>query len=247
MNTLIIVIFAGVLYAVVVYWLLVQLKFKALWQSGDSTAVSNARLTTTVKHVLDFFLILCLCLIIMWLPFMVVMTISQIDNPSWGFDIVAYSGFKIDVSALAGVEFTGLRIPEISGKTSVSLDTSNLFAFYLFASSQLLSAIMVLYGVIQLRAIILSLRSGLSFTLENSQRIKKIGYVILLWNLVNPLFQYYAWGSVIKEVSFSTKGIQLYPAFEANAGGILLAMLLIILSGILREAAELNKEHELTI
>ncbi len=240
---------AAFLYAGLVYWLLLRFNFKALWQDNGSPTptAAGASLTGVVKRLLDFFLVLYLFLIVMWLPFIVVMALSQAGNPGWGFDIIAFSGFNIDINALAGVEFTGLRNPEISGKTSVNLDTSNLFAFYLFASSQLIAAITAFYGVVQLRALILSLRKGLSFTAENAIRIKRIGYVVLAWNLANPLMQYFGWGRVIQDFSFTTGGVQLYPAFEINGGGLFLATLLIVLSGVLREAAALSKEHELTI
>ena len=71
--------------------------------------------------------------------------------------------------------------------------------------------------------------------------------MIPTWGIVMPLLQYFAWGSVVKDISFSSPGLQLYPAFELNVMGLLLGFLLIVLSDLLKEAAEMNTEQELTI
>ena len=93
----------------------------------------------------------------------------------------------------------------------------------------------------------MSLQSGMSFSTENSSRIKRIGIVTIVWNLITPLIQYYGWGAFIKEITFNTDGILLYPAFELNVLGLLIGLLLMILSKILNEAAQISKEQELTI
>jgi len=42
-------------------------------------------------------------------------------------------------------------------------------------------------------------------------------------------------------------GIVLSPAFEVNGGMIFIGLAMIVLSGILNEAASINESHQLTI
>ncbi len=248
MNSMTLLIPAFIAYIGLVYWLLTRFKIKEIWRANGSAAVeTNTRLTGVVKRILDFFMAVYLIVLIMLLPVAVVMAISQNSNPTWGIDIVAFASFYIDINLLDGVDVTGLRHPEISGKTSINIDTSNLFAWYLFMFSQGIAALTGLYGVIQLRAIVISLRSGLSFNPENSKRIKKLGLVIIAWSLFNPFLQYFGWGKVIQEISFSSSAIQLTPAFQLNAGALFIGIMMLLLSGVLQEAAVISKEQELTI
>ena len=249
MDTFFILGSALLVYAYVIFKLSLLVKRKYIWQ-GDTNIIKNApkwSLTGIVKRLLDFFLAFFFVIIILWPPLLVVMAISQNEIPTWGFDIPAFAGFSLDLNVISGIEASGLRHPEIQGKSMVSFDTSSLYAWYLFASTQLVSAMVALFVVIQLRAMVMSLQSGLSFSPENAHRIKRIGIVVIAWNIVTPIIQYYGWGAFINEISFNTEGIQFYPAFELNVFGLLIGLLLMLLSGILTEAAQISTEQELTI
>ena len=104
-----------------------------------------------------------------------------------------------------------------------------------------------MFVVIQFRAMVMSLQSGLSFSAENSMRIKRIGIATIVWNIFIPILQYFGWGAFIKGIVFNTQGIQFYPAFELNVLGLLTGLMLMVLSGLLNEAAQISKEQELTI
>jgi len=111
----------------------------------------------------------------------------------------------------------------------------------------MISAMVALFVVIQIRAMVMSLQNGLSFSTENSTRIKHIGIVTVVWNIITPLIQYFGWGAFIKDIVFNTEGILFYPAFELNVLGLLVGLLIIVLSGLLNEAAQISQEQELTI
>ena len=213
-----ILILAVIIYIGFVYWLAVRFKFKDLWRGVDKNAITSPanQLTRFVKKVLDIVMLLLLFQLVMFVPILTIMAISQNQISTWGIDIYAFTGFKIDINALQGVESSGLRNPEITGKTLINIDTSNLFAWYFHAAISEIYTIVALYALLQLRALVISLKNGISFTIENSSRIKKIGIVVIIWNAVNPFLQYFGWGRVIKEITFTTEGILLYPAFEVN-------------------------------
>ena len=51
---------------------------------------------------------------------------------------------------------------------------------------------------------------------------------------------------VLRDITFNVAGIQLYPGFEINIGGGA-GFAIIVLSGLLREAACIHQEQSLTI
>jgi hypothetical protein len=238
-----------VVYAYIVIKISLWVKKKYIWQEENLliNKVKNRNLISIVKHFLSFFMLLFYAIIVLWLPIMVVMAISQQQIDTWGFDVAAYAGYSFDFNQLPNIDVSGLRNPEISGSSIISMDTSSLYAWYLFTTTQLISAMVALFVLIQLRAMVVSLQNGLSFSTENSRRIKHIGIVTIVWNVVTPLVQYYGWGAFIKDIVFNTEGILFYPAFELNVLGLLVGLLIIILSGLLNEAAQISKEQELTI
>ncbi len=249
MNTLSFLSITLLVYAGLIIWLFKQLKFKQIWQGPTShnTGAIKSPLTLFVKRTLDFFLILFLLISLAIPVIAVVMAISQSDVPTWGIDIGIFSGFKLNLAEMSGVEAMGVRNQEFSGKGLVSIDTSNLYAWYLFVVISQISALVALYVTNQLRNMVFSLLSNTPFNNENPQRIKKIGIVIIIWNIINPLVQYFGWGSVVNDITFNNTGIQLYPAFEVNVIAVLIGLMLLLLSGLLKEAKILKEDQELTI
>jgi hypothetical protein len=249
MNSILILTPAFIIYVGLIYWLLKIFNFKQIWQGPqiNNQLPNSMALTQVVKRTLDILLILALIIVSIVPIVVVIMAISQSQSSTWGIDIGVFSGFMIDLNQITGIESTGVRKPEFSGKTIINIDTSNLYAWYLFVIVSELSAFIGIYVVTQLRAIVMSLQHGMSFTQDNSQRIKRIGIVVIVWNVLHPLLQYFAWGSVIQDISFSSLGFQLYPAFEVNVMGLLIGSMLILLSGMLQEAAAIKQEQELTI
>ena len=111
-------------------------------------------LTKIVRRVLDFIFLLSLTAVLILPIIVVIMAISQSQSSTWGIDIGVFSEFMID--------------------------TSNLYAWYLFVIVSELSALISMFVVIQFRAIVMSFEKGMSFTQDNSQRIKKIGAVVII-------------------------------------------------------------------
>lgn len=249
MNTLIVIPVAALVYAAFIYWLFKQLKFKQHWQgpSLDNTGNINSPLTHFVKRSLDLFLLFFI-LVALAIPVVaVIMAISQSDTPQWGIDLGIFSGFSINLNEIAGIEASGVRKPEFSGQGIVNIDTSSLFAWYLFLVISEISAVVAIYVAALLRSMVFTLLSNTAFNNENPQRIKKIGIVIIAWNLLNPLLQYFGWGAVVNEISFNNTGLQLYPAFELNIIALLIGLMMLLLSSLLNEASKIKQEQELTI
>jgi hypothetical protein len=213
------------------------------------TATHNP-LTRVVKRILDLFRILAIASLILWPLFVVIVTVGHFSQPeTWGVDIGVFARFIIDLSAIAGdvTSSSGVRDPIISGKAMLNIDTSSLHALYLFTAITELGGIVGLYVLIQLRALFASLVDGASFTSENFGRIRKIGVVVIGWALISPLLQYFGGQAILAEYSLNVAGIQLSPAFDLNGLGILIGLAMIVLSGVLNEAASMQELQELTI
>jgi hypothetical protein len=98
-----------------------------------------------------------------------------------------------------------------------------------------------------MRKLFASLVEGNTFTEENSERLRKVGFTFIGWHLVSPLLQYFGSRIMLNDIAFNVPGIQLFPAFELNIGWLFAGFAIIVLSGILREAANLHREQSLTI
>jgi len=110
--------------------------------------------------------------------------------------------------------------------------------WYLSGAISQVMLFIFLYGLLTMRKLFISLSEGSTFTQQNAERIRKIGYVFIGWHIVFPLLQYFGGRMMLHDIAFNVPGIQLYPGFEFNIGGLFAGFAIIVLSGVLREAAK---------
>ena len=214
------------------------------------SAKTKNPLARAVKRILDFFRVIAFISLIAWPLVALVMTIGHSSNGEhWGIDISVFSSFNIDLDEFpeGTAQSKGVRDPKIHGKGLLSVDTSSLSAFYTFVFMMEVGGIVGFYLLLQLRAVFTSLADGDSFDPKNSVRIRKFGYVAIGWALISPLLQYFGGQVILLEYSLSLPGIVLSPSFELDGGVIFIGLAMIVLSGVLNEAASINESHRLTI
>jgi hypothetical protein len=202
-------------------------------------------LARAVKRVLDFVRVIAFISLIAWPLVTLMITIGHSSIAEhWGIDISVFSSFNIDLDEFpeGTTQSKGVRDPKIRGKGLLSVDTSSLSAFYTFVLMMEVGGLVGFYMLLQLRAVFTSLAAGDNFDLKNSARIRRIGHVAIGWALTSPLLQYFGGQVILQEYSLNMPGIVLRPAFEVNGG-----MAMIVLSGVLNEAASINESHQLTI
>lgn len=240
---------AVLIYCGLLYWLFVQFNVATIWKGDNINFVQtiDKPILNFVKGTLDFFTVFLSLIVVFIVPITLLLTLSQSSTANWGIDINIFAGFSIDLNAINGITSSGLRNPEITGKTEIAIDTSNLTAFYLFMFSQGVTALVSLYGVVKFRELIISLKNGNAFCMENVAILKRIGYLVIIWNIVSPMFQYFAWGAIINDIHFSNEGLRLYPAFDFNVTAIFIGLMMIILSDLFLDATTISQEQRLTI
>jgi hypothetical protein len=245
----IVLITAAIAYASALFWFIRGVYLPRFYLSVPAAADPSGRyrLARAVRVILSFMHAIASFAVAAWLPLVVVITISQLNQPEWGLDVAVYSGFRVDLDQLPSVQANGLREAVISGKTMLDIDSSDQLAWFLFAATNFAAAIIVLYVLLQLRNIFVLLSQGDTFSPGNVSRLRRVGFTVIGAYVVAPLVQYFGWGAVVDGISFGTPGIELYRSFELSPAGIMIGLGVLVLAGVISEAAELREEQRLTV
>jgi hypothetical protein len=98
---------------------------------------------------------------------------------------------------------------------------------------------------LQLRRILRAVRSGTPFTRANSSRLRTIGALIIIGEVVMTGLKYglHKWASG----ALTASGVKLTAVFDLNSITLLLGVLILSLSEIFRYGADLEDERSLTV
>ncbi len=122
-------------------------------------------------------------------------------------------------------------------------------AWYLWAHYLLMGAagVVMLYVVWQLRQLLASIRRGFPFGRSNARRLRNIGLVIVLADLLGTGCRY-AVGSAILDRATIT-GLTLRPLFDQDSflGYLLLGLVILIIAEVFRQGAALAEDQSLTV
>jgi len=215
------------------------------------TYTERNKLARLVKRFLDLAWYLLIFTAIVWPVAVLVIGISMPSDPSLRHsDIDTFLSFKV-YSDGATVATTQEEIPAnllFRGRGMVQLsNTSSLSAWYLSAAITELMGFIFLFGLLQMRRLFASVIAGEPFAQRNAGRIRKVGYVYIVWYTIYPLLQYFGGQLMLSDIAFNVQGIQLYPSAEVNIAGIFAGLAIIVLSGVLDEATGLHREQSLTV
>lgn len=206
-----------------------------------------------VKRLLGFLRVFFLALAVVWPLTILVVGLNIPPDPAQRHtDVSAYLVFKVfevaEPDAVTGGETGRQGDLVLSGKGELLLNnTDGRLSWYVYGVINEILLLIALFGVLIMRRLFVALAAGQTFTGENSARIRKIGLVFIAWHVTAPVLQYFGSRMVLHDIVFDTPGVQLSPGFELNLGGVLAGLAIIVLSGVLREAAGIHKEQQLTI
>ena len=209
------------------------------------------RLTTAVKRFLDIFWVIFFSLAVIW-PIVVIVVGLHIppDPADRHTDVSAFLSFKVftDASSELAADPAAEGSLLLSGKGDVLLNnTKSNLAWWVAGAISEAMLLIFLFGLKIMRRLFTSLAEGSTFTDENAERMRRIGFVFIGFNVIKPVMQYIGSRMLLADMATSTPGVELYPAFEMSIAGIFAGVAIIVLSGVLREAIAMAKEQELTI
>ena len=209
------------------------------------------KLAGIVKRFLDIIWYVLIFTAVVWPVAVMVIGLSMPSDPAERHaDIDTFLSFKIysDVSTELATQSENAAELLIRGKGMVQLNnTPSLLAWYLSGAITEVMGFIFLFGLLQMRRLFASVIKGESFARENAGRIKTIGYVFIGWHIIYPLLQYFGGRIMLNDIGFNVQGIQLHPAFELNVAGVFAGFAIIVLAGVLREAASIHHEQSLTV
>ena len=209
------------------------------------------KLTILVKRFLDVLRILFMAVAIVWPIAVLVVGLTIPSDPEQRqTDVNVFLNFHINSETSTElVTSPGIEgEPLLKGRGDVKINnTRGQLSWYLSGAISEVLLFIFLYGLLTMRKLFISLAEGATFTPENVERIRKVGYVFIGYHIVSPLLQYFGSRITLQDIAFNVPGIHLYPAFELNIGGVFAGLAIIVLSGVIREAVNMHQEQSLTI
>lgn len=210
----------------------------------------NSRLPRIVKVLLDiifWLLIFVIAFLILWIAFSpFLLNVSGIAITS-SVPVAVGSGdeprFEVQI---AGAETKGIRnafVDEAQG--TLRLETTDWYLIFVSNLSKLLIALGLVYVVYLLRSVFQDLLQGEVFTQENAEKVRRIGYAVLVVGFLQAVVEYFAAREVLRQLTITSPALSLPSPFEAEI--ILASLLILVLAQVWSYGLELEREKALTI
>ena len=104
---------------------------------------------------------------------------------------------------------------------------------------------LVLWVLGQLRAVFRTLRDGRPFVADNATRLRRIGYAVILSEVVRAALTYF--GMRYAMTHFSIQGLRLEARPTVNIVAIVCGLIILVIAEVFREGARLDEEQSLTV
>jgi len=209
------------------------------------------KLTVLVKRFLDVMRIFFLTVAVIWPIAVLVVGLSMSSDPQQRHaDVNVFLNFHInsDVSTDLATMPAGQGERILDGRGEVRLNnTRSRLSWYISGAISEVLLFVFLYGLLAMRGLFASLAQGSTFTQVNAERLRRIAYAFIGFHIASPVLQYFDSRMMLEDIAFNVQGIELFPAFELNIGGLFAGFAIIVLSGVLREATSIHKDQSLTI
>jgi hypothetical protein len=214
------------------------------------TTTKNLKLANFLKTLLDFLFGLlvfgCIGLVIWMVAFPLLFSregnlgtasvpvrIGRGEEPQFDIAFTSSPEDSIDAAFVDGAEGT------------LRLETNSVLLILIANSAKLVIGIGMVYVVSLLRSIVQAILDGNPFSLGNTQRIRRLGYAVLLVGLIQDAVQYLAASEILNRLPSVSPALQPGPTFSAEL--ILVSLLILLLSYIWSYGLDLEREQALTI
>ncbi len=214
------------------------------------TSKLNIRLVRFVKVLLDLILGLLIfasvILLLLILSAPIILNISDLHltaSVPVAIGVGESPEFSVEVAGSTEREVRAAVVDGAQG--TLRLETSNPTFIIMSYSASLVTALGFAYLIYLVRLVLQTLIIGEIFSTENTRRIRRIGYLVLVVNLLRAAAQYFASEALLKQVAVITPQLSLPSPFDAEI--ILASLLILILAHVWSYGLELERDRALTI
>jgi hypothetical protein len=104
---------------------------------------------------------------------------------------------------------------------------------------------LILWVLVQLRAVFRALRAGQPFVPANAIRIRRIAYAVIVGEIARALLVYT--GMRYAAAHFSIQGVRFEARPDINIVAIICGLIILVIAEVFREGTRLDEEQSLTI
>jgi len=214
------------------------------------TTQNNQKFIRVVKILLDVILgllVVASIFLVLWIALTpLILNMSDIAITS-SVPVAIGSGDEpqFDVK-VAGAEAKGIQaafVDEAQG--TLRLETTDWSIIFISNLAKLLTAIGLAYVVYLIRAVLQAILKGNPFAPENTVRIRRIGYLVLLVGFLKAAVEYFAAWEILNQLTIVEPMLSLPSPFEAEV--ILASLLILVIAQVWSYGMELERDQALTI
>lgn len=210
----------------------------------------NLKLTQVVKTLLDVIyglLVFTCALLALWIALSpLILNMSDIVITA-SVPVAIGSGedpqFEVEVAGAEARDIRAAFVDEAQG--ILRLETTDWSFIFISNLAKLLTAIGLAYVVYLLRSVLQAILKGEPFAPENTVRIRRIGYMVLLVAFVQATVDYFAAMQILDQLEIVEPALSLPSPF--NGGAILASLLILVLAQVWSYGMELERDQALTI
>ena len=125
------------------------------------------------------------------------------------------------------------------------LETKSILLLFIANAAKLLTGIGLAYIVNLLRGILKNILDGDPFAADNIQRMRRLGYSVLLLGILRPSVEYIAATEILNQLPATTPALN--PGATFNTETILISLLILLLAYIWKYGLELERDKALTV
>jgi hypothetical protein len=151
--------------------------------------------------------------------------------------------FEVQVDEASDHEVRYAFVDEAQG--TLRLETTNWVFIFISNLSKLLTAIMLAYVFYLLRNVFESVETASPFTQANCERIRRLGYMVLLVGILRPTVEFIAANEILNQLTIVEPALSLPSPFKAEA--ILAGLIILIIAQIWGYGLELERDQALTV
>jgi hypothetical protein len=212
--------------------------------------MKNLRLARFVKVVVDvvYFLLVGVCVVLILWMVIAPIIFSQADIlGTASIEVVLGSGDEPQFDVVfKGPTQDGIHtafVEEAEG--TLRLETTSSLLVVIANVAKLLAAISLAYLFYLLRAVVGDIVDRVPFGATTGQRIRRLGYVVLLVGVFYPAVQYMAAKEILNRLPAAEPALNPAPTFDSKV--ILISLLVLLLAHVWSYGLELERDRALTV